>query len=392
MRYTNESNLSKPYVDWREPAFRVEGFLRWLKWRMRWGDLDHYVCNNAYRRATGDMSPTHAPMTKEQQYWFSLIFGMTYQSEMAWVIYWHFPNFFEIDFEELKQWNDDTFGIQKYAKDTKYNKGRIVEQVMSLRSKIEPFGTIENFFNHDLTGDAGKDFLLTFDKCLTFHKYGRMTSWITCQTLFETADLFIKPDSVLATDPSCWSVRKGLLYLYNKVDDAYDDNTKLTEEETVWIKEKELELYQTSLEYIDDRDKEIFSNFLLESHLCQYKKLMLGGDYAGHSSGDHVSRALWLQERWNRVNFDAFFLDAIKRHSPLVAGIQESKPLRDLCKMTGQLINMHEDFDDMPNMYKELGINPEWLKTSDHDKIILGKIRDYGQPKGILDEFFAEQQ
>lgn len=390
MKYTHKDEKNKPYIDWREPEFRIEGFLRWLKWRMRWGDLDHYVCNNSYRDATGIMSPTGLPMTKEQQYWFSLIFGMTYQSEMAWVIYWNFPNFWDIDFDKLTEWNLNNMEIQKYAKDTKYNKGRIVEQVKSLREIIAPYGTIENFFNNDLSGDPSKDFYLTFNKCLSFYKYGRMTAWITCQTLFETAGLYIKPESVLATDPSCWSVRKGLLYLYNKVDDAYEDTAKLTEEEIIWIKEKEKELYDLSLNYIDDDNREIFSNFLLESHLCQYKKLVLGGDYAGHSSGDHVSRALWLKERWEHVNFDAFFTIAVKRHSPLVSGNRESKPLRDLCKLTGQMINLHEDFDDMPNMYNELDIDPSWLKTSDFDKIILKKIADYtNQSYNVFDEFFV---
>jgi hypothetical protein len=390
VKYIHKDEKNKPYVDWREPEFRIEGFLRWLKWRMRWGDLDHYVCNNAYRDATGVMSPTGLPMTKEQQYWFSLIFGMTYQSEMAWVIYWNFPNFWDIDFDKLTEWNLNNMEIQKYAKDTKYNKGRIVEQVKSLREIIAPYGTIENFFNNDLSGDPSKDFYLTFNKCLSFYKYGRMTAWITCQTLFETAGLYIKPESVLATDPSCWSVRKGLLYLYNKVDDAYEDTAKLTEEEIIWIKEKEKELYDLSLNYIDDDNREIFSNFLLESHLCQYKKLVLGGDYAGHSSGDHVSRALWLKERWEHVNFDAFFTIAVKSHSPLVSGNRESKPLRDLCKLTGQMINLHEDFDDMPNMYNELDIDPSWLKTSDFDKIILKKIADYiNQSYDVFDEFFV---
>ena len=86
MRYLHPDNADKPFVNWRNPEVRLDGFLRWLKWRMRWCDLDHYACNNAYRDADGVMSPTGTPMTTEQTYWFSLIFGMTYQSEMAWVI------------------------------------------------------------------------------------------------------------------------------------------------------------------------------------------------------------------------------------------------------------------------------------------------------------------
>ena len=361
MRYLHPDNADKPFVNWRNPEVRLDGFLRWLKWRMRWCDLDHYACNNAYRDADGVMSPTGKPMTTEQTYWFSLIFGMTYQSEMAWVIYWHFPNFWDIDFGELEEWNKTTIAMQKYAKDTKYNKGRIVEQVRSLREVISPFGTIENFFKEAIVGDEHKSFENVFDKCMSFHKYGRMCSWITCQTLYETAGLNIKPKNVLATDPTCWSVRSGLLYIYGKDDmiEKSDKKTTFTEDDLEFIRQKEVELYKTSYDYIDDNDKSIFSNYLLESHLCQYKKLMLGGDYAGHSSGDHYSRAVWLKERWRSVNFDAFFINAVQKHCPLVRNKRESKELRNLCVKSGQMINMHDDFDDMPDMYKELQITPE---------------------------------
>lgn len=361
MKYLHPDNKDKPFVDWREPAVRLEGFLRWLQWRMRWCDLDHYACNNAYRDADGDMSPTGKPMTTEQAYWFSLIFGMTYQSEMAWVIYWHFPNFWDIDFKELEDWNKSTIDIQKYAKDTKYNKGRIVEQVKSLREIIEPSGSIENFFKKSLGNTEHESFENAFNLCMSFHKYGRMCSWITCQTLYETAGLPIRPANVLATDPSCWSVRSGLLYIYGKDNmiEKSDKKTYFSEDDLEFIRQKEIELYDTSLGYVDEKDREIYSNYLLESHLCQYKKLMLGGDYAGHSSGDHVSRASWLKERWNSVNFDAFFTNAVSRHCSLVRNKRENKPLRDLCTKTGQMINMHNDFDDMPDMYKELDITPE---------------------------------
>lgn len=379
MQYLHPTNKDKEFVDWRDPSRRMEGFLRWLKWRMRHSDLDHYACNNAYRDATGAMSPTGKPMTAEQRHWFSLIFGMTYQSEMAWVIYSQFPNFWDIDFKELEKWNLDNMARQKYARDTKYNKGRIVEQVKSLRQTIEPKGSIVKFFADLVDENQHASYERVFNACNTFHKYGRMTSWITCQVLFETADLPIKPDTVLATDPSSWSVRSGLMYLYNRDDkiEAVDAEVKMTEEDLRWIEKTEKELYDLSLDFIDEGDRAIFSNYLLESHLCQYKKLMLGGDYAGHSSGDHVSRASWLAERWPEINFDAFFKNATQKHCPLVRSKRESKPLRLLCSKTGQLINMHNDFDDLPNIYDEIGLTPEMFLTNDHDALVIKLIDEY---------------
>jgi hypothetical protein len=104
---------------------------------------------------------------------------------------------------------------------------------------------------------------------------------------------------------------------------------------------------------------------------------MLGGDYAGHSSGDHVSRASWLAERWPEVNFDAFFKVATQKHCPLVRSKRESKPLRLLCSKSGQLINMHDDFDDLPNMYDEIGLTPEMFLTNDQDELVVSLIDDY---------------
>ena len=106
---------------------------------------------------------------------------------------------------------------------------------------------------------------------------------------------------------------------------------------------------------------------------------MLGGDYGGHSSGDHYSRGSWLAEQWEGVvNYDAFFEDAITRHHPLVQKKRESPALRDLCKKTGQLINVHEDYDYLPNMYLETGMNPDWFFERDiHEVKSVNCINNY---------------
>lgn len=391
--YKHESNKTKPYVDWRLPENRLNGFLIWLKWRMRYKDLDHYVCNNAYRDATGPASPTGIPMTREQSLWFSIIFGMTYQSEMAWVIYWNFPNLFEIDYEELAKWNVDNLDRQLYAKDTKYNKGRIVEQVKSVRAIVEPFGSLSNFFDALIDEDEQKSFENVYDAVHSFYKFGRMTTWICLQVLFETANLKIRPNTVMATDMSAWSVRSGLMYVFNRDDmiEATTENVKFTTEDLVWITEREKELFEKSMAAIDVFDRPIFSNYLLESHLCQYKKLMLGGDYPGHSSGDHFSRAGKLSEKWPEVSFDAFYKNAMQNYHHLVRGVPEVKQLRDLCSKTGQMINMHEDFEDFPNVYLEFGISKDWLHSEEGKKLILKAIdlHSTGNPKiSTLDEFF----
>lgn len=378
-KYIHPDNRECPFIDWREPENRMEGFLRWLKWRMDWCDLDHYMCNNTYRDTK--KSSTRKAMTKEQTYWYCLLFGMTYQSEMAWVIYNEFPDFWDIDPEKLQSWNVRNMGRQKYARDCKYNKGRISDQVKSIKEVVGSSKSLTKFFEDRVQGTENETFFAIYNEAKDrFYKFGRMTSWLLCQTLTETANLPAKPNTMLAADPSSWSVRSGLMYAYNRDNliEAKDKSLKLTQNDIEWVNYKEAELFSKAKEYLGSKHERIFSNYLLESHLCQYKKLMLGGDYAGHSSGDHVSRAAWLSERWPEVNFDAFFKEATKSHHRLVRGKFESKALRDLCAMTGQMINMHEDFDDMPDVYKEMEIDPAWLDGKPvHQERILARILSY---------------
>jgi hypothetical protein len=382
MNYLHKDNKDKEFVDWRDPSRRMEGFLKWLKWRMRYNDLDHYNCNNCYRDATGERSPTGKSMTKEQQYWFSLIFGMTYQSEMAWVIYWNFPDFWNIDINKLEKWNVENMVRQRYARDTKYNKGRIVTQVKSLQQIIGSSDSIEKFFDNYMSDNEEESFKNVFKVCNTFYKYGSMTSWLTCQVLFETAGLQIRPLDCNISDPSNWSSRSGLMYVYNKDDkiEAIQSGVKFNEDEIKEIQKFEKELSCLAIDVIDEDKRSIFSNYLLESHLCQYKKLMLGGDYAGHSSGDHFSRATWLSERWPEVNFDPFFKVAVNNQCPIVRRKRESRELRFVASKTGQMINMHDDFSELPNMYLEMDINPDWFfEHGKYEQIVKDKIDKYAK-------------
>ena len=386
LSYKHTKNKSIPFVDWRMPQNRKEGFLTWLDWRLTYNDLDHYMIANTYRDSI--KSPTKQPMTEEQALWYCLIYGCTYQTEMAWVIYYNFPDFWNIDLEKMEKWNVDNLDRQRYAKDTKYNKGRIVEQVKSMQNIIGPYGSIKKWIENFLVDDEHKSFENMFNESLNIYKYGRMTSWLFNQALFETGNIKLKPNSMLASDPSNWSVRSGLCYLYNR-DDIIEAKTdhKMSSRDLEFIIQCEQELYAEAFDNISDHNRAIFSNFLLESHLCQYKKLMLGGDYAGHSSGDHFTRASYLKDKWSEVDFNAFFEDSILNHHPLVRGKQESKALRNLCKETGQLINMHMEYPFLPDMYLELDITPDLLKDKGNDSVIMKSIDSYTNNSVSLFDF-----
>jgi hypothetical protein len=345
---------------------------------MRWGDLDHYMVNNTYRDAYD--------MTKEQKYWFSTIFGMTYQSEMTWIIFNSFPDFESIDIKDVVQWNDDNYSRQWYSRDTKYNKGRIAEQIESIQNVVKPYGSLTNYYDSCITDDLGETYEKLQEAVMKFQKFGRMTSWLTCQVLFETADFPAKPNNMLATDPSNWSVRSGLMYLHGHDDliEAKNKEVKLTKDDLKMVNKYELELYDKVYNYISDDLKGVLSYYLIESHLCQYKKLMLGGDYSGHSSCDHQKRADRLSELWEEIDFNPFYDMVETKYYPLVRNQPDFKPFHHLCAKTGQMVNMHTDFKDMPDMYKELNIPYQSL---DENRVFC-LIDNYSNDNPSLEKFF----
>lgn len=369
MRYRHPENRSKQWVDWREPRRREELFFLWLQWRTKWQDIDQTPMNNGY--AASNLSTTGKPMTQEQRCWFSLIYGMTYQSSMSWIIYNAFPDFWNISLKECKKWTDATYRRQKYNKDCRYNQGKLHLQVESLQKIIGPYGSIQAFFDRLLVSNEHQSFLNFYNQILRFYKYGRMTAWLTCQTLFETAGFPIRPNDMLATDPANWSVRSGLMALHNR-----KDKDKYSQQDLKWLRSAEDRVYKKSMELVGAQIK-TFSNYQLESLVCQYKKLVKGNEYSGLNTSNNLTYVKELEKKWPEVNFTPFHQTNKRFMHPLMRDYVVSKSLKKLSGITGQLINLHQDYETMPNMYLEIGIKPEILNHPKADQHIMKRIKQY---------------
>ena len=218
-----------------------------------------------------------------------------------------------------------------------------------------------------------------------------MTSWLLAQTLHETAGIPAIPDTCLATDPSSWSVRSGLFYLFGEDEliEAKNKHLKLDANNILLAGRYEKDLIKMSEERINGNFPEM-TNYLLESHLCQYKKLMLGGDYSGHSSGDHIRSANKLSILWPEVDFKPFYDAVEESYYPDIRKIPENRSLRYLTSTTGQMIHMEKQFPDMPCMYKELGLTTNDLLSTDNKSlsIVDRKIKKYNLPENSLERFF----
>ena len=356
LNYTHPDNKDKPYVDWRLPENRVEMCLRSYGWRMKYRDVDHYTYNEAYM--------TQGNMSDEQRIYYSMLFGITYQSSMSWAIWSHFPDIEKINWKAIEEWNDENYTRQHFSKDQKYNKGKFIPILKDIHEKVlKKHGTLRAWIN------TFQDFDHALEEVMSIYRIGRMSGWLTTQAFYELcSDMqHIVPKNMLATDPSNWSVRSGLVYIYNKPELMdLDGKTKYSNEDLKWIEDRELEFIESCAEHVLPEDKFYNTPFTLETHLCQYKKMIAtGGDAPGTPTQDAYTRWYKLKKAWPELEWD--FYEKLSEYSaPCVQGTFQNKILLKTGALTGQMINMHDDNEDLPDMYKEFGISQSWLTEFDN--------------------------
>lgn len=376
--------------DWRLNENRDELFFRWFDWRLKGGGIDHYLWNNGYRDTAH--SVTGAPMTEDQRFWFAYLFGMTYQSSMAWIFYQTFPDYDKLDFAELDRWNRGTMARQKFATDTRYNKGHIVKMVQSFQEFVNRRGqgSIKRAFYDCLVDDETQSYHNVNEEIQKLYKFGRMTGWLFSQALAETCDLPIRPDTMFINDPANVSVWNGLHFLNNAENKTVGEhyaNHKPTPQDRAQAAKWEQELMAKARDRISDK---YLSYFTLETHLCQCKKLFVGRDYPGQNTGDAVNRYIDFKEKWPEINFQGFADTVDQKIYPAIRWNRESKALMKLFEATGSPINLHEQYpEDMPNMYEILDIKREWLFDPEgkFEPMIAERIANYGKA-GTLEDFF----
>jgi hypothetical protein len=85
-----------------------------------------------------------------------------------------------------------------------------------------------------------------------------------------------------------------------------------------------------------------------------------GGDAPGTPTQDAYTRWYKLKQAWPELEWD-FYENVSEHTAPCVKKTFQNKILMKTGVMTGQMINMHEDNEDLPDMYKEFRINHSWL-------------------------------
>lgn len=359
--------------DWRKLQYREELFFRYFRWRVSVHDLDHsHYCKTLTRN-----------MTQSQRCWFSLLFGMTYRTPQAYAYWWHFNDLEEINIDQVIEWNADNWKRTSYGTDARYNKGHFAAQTKSVIEWADDEGLLKKIRRLTSSKDPRKNFDTLFNEICKLYKFGRMTTWIACQCLYDTLDLPIDVDDVLVASPANDSSMQSIWNGYNVLKGRYD--RLLGKYATTDYKVTQSDLKEVSADIMRYRELAYKTTgiqvdvFKWESIWCQFKRLFNNEDsreYPGHSSGDAVSRYLYYREHWPEVDwFD--FREALLSQESIIKGQTYRNDYNKVFGKTGLLLNMHEMFSDMPNAYKIIGEDP-------NKNLVKELFEDHGSPVPVL--------
>jgi hypothetical protein len=198
-----------------------------------------------------------------------------------------------------------------------------------------------------------------------------MTSWLFAQTLYEVAKMPIAPTTMFTDDPSNKSVWNGAMYYQGLSHQTVGKPPKYagfkpSKDDRALVRQFEQDLMAECRQRV--HNQEFLSYFTLETHLCQFKKLNVGHDYPGQNIADATVRYHKFVEKWPEVDFSAFREAVDTKLYKEIAWKCESKELYWLFNKTGQLINMNQVFPELPDMYLELGLDPDFFDTVDKKK------------------------
>lgn len=287
-------------LDYRLKENRVEGFIKWFAWSVKYKDCDPsiWLTNYLHRRYEHNT---------EQKFWFAWLYANTYQLPTSWVLFNEFPDFELATFDKLDKWNSENYFKLYYQTDCKYNKEHLPFMFKSYKENInkkDQKTTFISYYGDNENQSFWNLYNLILDK---FYKFGRYTAWFYLQHLKHTCNVNIEPPTLLLDDYSgSKSHRNGLLFALGE---DHKINEKLTKKEYQILENKAAEILQEIRNRFPENKKE-FDNFSMETCLCSYKKLfrVSRGRYLGYYIGRQYEDIIKTKNgNWPGIEWEVLF-------------------------------------------------------------------------------------
>ena len=365
------SNYGDKYTNWCLPENRIESFTRVYDTRMRCGELDHWLA--------GKVIADYMKLTEEQKAWYALLFGFSYRNHWAMIVLQLFPEIWKTDPEKIREWYNDSpknnnFGAWRranFAKDTKWNVRKFPDFIESVQKWLDGESLLTKLSEISSVGDKNKNFdNLNTSLITNMHGIGRMTSWLTIQTLYEFFNFDVDKWDLQLKDEGCWSQYDALCYLFNRLDlagaEKYWDGKKWSIRENKKTPESLKIMNENTeklMDYMTNRLDYHVDIYNVESCLCEYRKTGYGPrklkEFTFWTYNEMIYQFEDLVNLWetHKPNIDwTGYVLAYATKGDVVTKYGYDKSYFRVLHDTGLNLNTHHFYADEPNAFDLLDI------------------------------------
>jgi len=342
------SNVQK--TDWRLPENRLEAFRRIAVTRMYEGDLDHWH--------SGHVIASEMNLTQEQKAIYALIFGQSYRNHWAMIVLQQFPDILCVDIKHIREWHDVNWKRAFYAKDTKWGLRKFPDYIESIKKAVGNNSAYDFIEKYSTVGNTSDNYYSINNKMRELYGIGRMTAWLTQQTIYEFFDFDINHWDMQLYDDT-WSQYDSLCYLFNREDIANKVNgvkRKVSSDEIELMEENFIHL----MEYCNDNSDIVLDVYNIESCLCEYRKTSGAGgrkpkEFTFWTGTESAMEYKSLKDSWPEVNWNPYCV-ALCTKGGHVRKFYFSTEYFYVMSRYGLNLNTHYYFDDEPDAFELLNL------------------------------------
>lgn len=349
-------------MDFREPRYRREVFLRFYEFHLK------------YRSHPGGVyfaMPWIANKFKfntEQKLWFAFINGCSQNVVTTWKIFQQFPDVQSFEVDDMNDWWNTHYakfkvgsGWDSDRKHHKLGKTGLPAATYSYKKQLDKYGSQQEMFEAHFKGNPYKNFESVWDFVRTnFVSFGRLSTFSYLEYL-RIQNLPIECNNLFLDDiGGSKSHRNGLCKVLGRDDldwwdhkQSHNPNFPGYQKETInWLIEEAYVLLKEAEDVIDHPDVNFFT---LESALCTYKSWYRPNRRYPNVYMDMMrDRINYAESEWGN-EFDIFWQmrqDCLPKHLLLEENIGDpglSPEKQNHYRSTGQVIMMHKDWDCFAN-------------------------------------------
>lgn len=339
-------------MDFREPIYRREVFLRFYEFHLKYNahpGAVYYAFDYIFEKLN---------LTQEQRLWFTFINGCSQNVVSTYLIFEQFSTLQDININELRKWFRSNYAKIGWDTDRRYHKNVFEDCVQNYIDVLGGRKQVELLDELCSTDDKYKNFNRVWSYVMSnFYTFGRLSTFSYLEYL-RISGVDIDCDSLFIDNISgSKSHRNGLCKVLGRDDLDWNKNSlKYSKRVLQWLEEEGKLLLQEAAGRIKHKD---VSYFTLESTLCCYKGWhRKNRRYPNVYNDMFRDRIVYAEKKWRR-RLNIFWecregclpAHLLIENNPYDCGLKP--PKQNHYRKYGEVIMMDREWDCFENQYNE---------------------------------------